>query len=238
MTLNVICWVAPLAIFLIQLVIVGLWPIKVARSMQAAAAYAAAKGSLAAGDPRLQDALDAAYTAKRTAELYYQSSWGVWAVAYGACWVVYTIYSCLLLSLLSRQMAFVDTLGGHGSQTGAPVSERSKEKETEEPDGHEEKGQAQSQSIARKTSATFKHASSSTLKLIRRSSGSDVQYISKRELLRRNSKLVAGELIAYSVFTLAWMFLAIVKAVMGELTIISRWKPPTAELTLPTASQT
>lgn len=64
--------------------------------------------------------------------------------------------------------------------------------------------QSQPESVTRKSiGSTVKRGSKSTIKFIT-SAGPEMKYISKRELLRRNTRLVIFELVAFSIFIVAW----------------------------------
>ena len=87
-TINVICWTVPIAIFAVQIALISQWPIRQGIANRKADVLATLKLSRLPDDPYLKTAANAANTALRTAEIYYQAVWGIWAGAYGTCWIV------------------------------------------------------------------------------------------------------------------------------------------------------
>lgn len=198
-TLNIVCWLAPLVIFAIQLAVVNLWPIRHSSAKAATLHYETLRKTLDPTDPALETARQLGVRLMRRAETYYQGVWALWAFAYGGVWVVYTTYSFLLLRQLRQQAA----LTGGFLATSPKVSTigrsaTSHEKNDEMP-------------AALPPSNSFRRASEK----LRQAGNFEASRISKRELLKRNTRLVTLELVSFSIFTLAWCFLAIVKAAMG-----------------------
>jgi hypothetical protein len=64
-------------------------------------------------------------------------------------------------------------------------------------------GRRSSNGDRRSLGGSVKRSSKTTLHFIA-SVGPEMRYISKRELLRKNTRLVIMELVAFSVFTIAW----------------------------------
>lgn len=197
-TLNLICWLTPAVIFAVQLSLVNLWPVRHASARSATLHYEALQKELNADDPELEVARLLGVRLMHLAETYYKGVWAMWAFAYGSAWLVYTIYSALLLRQLGQQAALTGaflTASPNLSKNGHAFP--SSEKSGSQP--------------SLPHSSSFRRASEK----LRQAGSFEGSRLSKRELLKRNTRLVSLELISFSVFTLAWCFLAIVKAALG-----------------------
>jgi hypothetical protein len=214
LTLNIVCWTVPLVVFAAQLALVNLWPVKQGYANALSHELTALKMTLAASDPIFLEAKAKAQQATRDAEMFYQASWGVWAAAYGACWLVrnvlsasgtsfliddpflqiYAVYSSLLLALMGRQLLYVDTITS--DWTTQPLHQTSTDSESEA---------TNRRSFSERTSNVFKRTSGATKDLFRRAStGSEIKVLSKRDLLKRNARLIWLEFFSFSFFTLCW----------------------------------
>lgn len=139
------------------------------------------------------------YEAVALAEQFYQASWGIWAAAYGLCWTIYATYSLLLLSLLYKQMRITDNMmttpklqqpAAHGHilrhSTSSLFSGVVKLLPLHQPTT---KGSSDSQTSSRD--------SSNPSNVVQR-------VLSRRDVFRRNTRLIYLELVSFSVFTLCW----------------------------------
>lgn len=128
---------------------------------------------------------------------------------------IYTTYSSLLIALLGRQMKFISSTSvvtdpqhaqsSVGGQTQSTPSE-ARETRTQNSDQVQQSRREPSgdrKSMRGSVRGSVKRRSTNTLKFIA-SVGPEMRYISKRELLRRNTRLVIMELVAFSIFTVAW----------------------------------
>lgn len=150
---------------------------------------------LSPGDPLITEATDALNAAFDIASAFYQASWGMWAIAYGLCWVVYAIYGSLLLSLLGKQKESNNVLAG------SPVARQEKVLEPVWREAHDLPDRRSSlyDSLIR----TVQRKSISAAESVGFPAGLH-RSISRRELLRRNSRLVWLEMLTFSIFTLCW----------------------------------
>ena len=162
--------------------------------------YEGLKKTLDPDSAELAAARQVALHLMRKAETYYQGIWAMWSFAYGGSWVVYATYSTLLL----RQLAAQAVLTGSFLSASPNLSKLSAPKPVLEKEGLPVQATLPA-------SGSFRRASEKLLQV----SNARASQISKRELLKRNTRLVTLELVSFSVFTLAWCFLAIVKAALG-----------------------
>lgn len=223
MTLNLITWITPMFIFAINLTLVMIWPMVQKDARMLKARLIALEAILPDGAEEV-DVLALQYKRKlRQAEGLYQAVWAVWALAYGVCWLIYTVYSSLLIALLGRQMKFITTttaIPTDPQQAGSNVStpgDTPPHSTSGMPPDQSQNGTShrRGQSGDRKSlGGSVKRGSTNTLRFIA-SVGPEMRYISKRELLRKNTRLVIMELATFSVFTIAWWCLSITKASMG-----------------------
>ena len=198
-TLNLICWLTPMAIFAVQLALANLWPVRHAAAKAATLHYDSLRRTLEPDSAELEAARQIGLRLMRVAEHYYQGMWAIWAFAYGGSWVIYSTYSILLLRQLGQQAALTQTFMSASPNLSTSLTTKP---------SYTEKGQT---SPILPRSRSFRRASE---KLMQAGNVKPSQ-ISKRELLKRNTRLVALELVSFSIFTLAWCFLAIVKAALG-----------------------
>lgn len=123
---------------------------------------------------------------------------------------IYTTYSSLLIALLDRQMKFVSTAvvtdpGNSRSTPSTPGEIASQVTPGTASQNAQNAATSKRPSTGdrRSIGGSVKRRSTNTLRFIT-SVGPEMRYISKRELLRRNTRLVIMELVAFSIFTIAW----------------------------------
>lgn len=90
--LNVIATVVPLLVFALQLALVIEWPILQQRYSDNLAVLTKLMGSLSPEDRLLVAAQADTDVAFMRAQGMYQTVWGIWAAAYGLCWLVSEIH--------------------------------------------------------------------------------------------------------------------------------------------------
>jgi len=204
-TLNIICWTAPVLIFAAELIIAMVWPVVNSDAKAHKLYLDSLLKAATTDDVAIAAAQKIADLSRKHAERIYQANWGIWAVAYAACWAVYATYSGLLIALLGSHLESVDYLSAQRGQQRQAQAEAETIKS--------EEGAKDTEAQAKRSLLSKRGSLSSLLKI--RSASSEDRYRSKVVVLRRNMRLVVMELVAFSIFTLCWCMLALAKAILG-----------------------
>lgn len=107
---------------------------------------------------------------------------------------IYAVYSSLLLTLMGKQLLYVDTITS--DWTTQAMTQAGQDSESDA---------TTRRSLTERTSEVLKRTSGVTKDLFRRAShGSDMRVLSKRDLLKRNARLIWLEFFSFSFFTLCW----------------------------------
>lgn len=117
------------------------------------------------------------------------------------------MYSSLLIALLGRQMKFITSTAivtdpQHARSSASTPGESASQTASGTPQPSIAPRRAQS-GERKSLGGSVKRGSTNTLRFIA-SVGPEMRYISKRELLRKNTRLVIMELVTFSIFTIAW----------------------------------